>query len=46
MENNALHVMDANGVLILKDFMAPNRTFKVELKVMEHRCITKMASRE
>lgn len=46
IENKALHVMDADEVLILKAHIAPNRTFKVELKVVEHRCITTIASRE
>ncbi|XP_050895198.1 uncharacterized protein LOC127101799 [Lathyrus oleraceus] len=36
MENKGLRVMDANGVLVLKAPMDANRTFKVELKVMEH----------
>jgi hypothetical protein len=41
-----LCVMDANNVLVLKDSMAPNRIFNVELKVMEHRCHAIGASRE
>ncbi|XP_058777925.1 uncharacterized protein LOC131652155 [Vicia villosa] len=32
-------VVDASGVLILKALMAFNRTFKVELKVLKHRCL-------
>lgn len=45
MENKALRVMDTNGSLVLKAPIDPNRTFKFELKVMEHRCIDTMASR-
>lgn len=37
MKNKMLRVMDANMVLVLKAPMAPKRTFKVKLKVMEHR---------
>lgn len=36
MENKMLKVMDANGSLVLKVPMAQNKTFKVELKVMEN----------
>jgi hypothetical protein len=46
LENKMLRVLDSNGVLILKAPMAANRTFKVELKVMEHRCLATTASRE
>lgn len=46
MENKFLKVMDTNGILILKAFMAQNRTFKFELKVIEHRCLAKATSRE
>lgn len=46
MENKTLHVMDANRVLILKVPMVSNRTFKIELKVMEHMCISMEDSRE
>lgn len=37
MENKGLCVMDANMVLVLKAHMDVNKTFKVELKVMENR---------
>lgn len=46
MENKVLKVMHANGSLILKAHMAQNITFKFELKVMDHRCLTTTASRE
>ncbi|XP_050888533.1 uncharacterized protein LOC127093634 [Lathyrus oleraceus] len=46
LEDKILRVLDSNGVLILKALMAANRTFKVELKVMEHRCLTTAASRD
>ncbi|XP_050919064.1 uncharacterized protein LOC127136560 [Lathyrus oleraceus] len=46
IENKALHVMNANGVLILKASMVSNRTFKVELKLIEHTYLATTASRE
>lgn len=46
MESKTLWVMNVKKVLFLKPHMYPNRTFKVELKVMEHRCISTIASRE
>ena len=45
LEDKILRVVDANGVLILKAPMAANRTFKVELKVMEHRCLATASRR-
>ncbi|XP_050893480.1 uncharacterized protein LOC127100379 [Lathyrus oleraceus] len=44
LEDKILRVLDSNGLLILKAPMAVNRTFKVELKVMEHRCLATAAS--
>ncbi|XP_058742106.1 uncharacterized protein LOC131614553 [Vicia villosa] len=46
LEDKILRVVDASGVLILKAPMASNMTFKVELKVLEHRCLATAASRE
>lgn len=46
MENKGLRVLDAKGVLVLKASMASNRIFKVELKVIEHRCLATGESRE
>lgn len=46
MENKVLKVMHTNGSLILKAHMAQNITFKFELKVMDHRCLTTTTSRE
>lgn len=46
MKNKVLKVMGANGVLILNAPMAQNINFKVELKVMEHRCRATTSSRE
>lgn len=46
MENKTLHVMDANWVLVLKAHMAPNITFKVIMKVMEHKCLATTTNRE
>ncbi|XP_050915629.1 uncharacterized protein LOC127130704 [Lathyrus oleraceus] len=46
LEDKILRVLDSNGVLILKAPMAANRTFKAELKVMDHRCLATVASRD
>ncbi|XP_050886070.1 uncharacterized protein LOC127091468 [Lathyrus oleraceus] len=46
LEDKILRILDSNGVLILKAPMTVNRTFKVELKVMEHRCLATAASRD
>lgn len=46
IENKGLCVMDANEVLVLKAPMDSNRTFKIEMKVVEHRCLATTASRE
>lgn len=46
MESKRLCVMNAKGALILKAPMAANRTFKVELKVLENRCLATVAIRE
>lgn len=46
MENKGLRVMDANMILVLKPPMVANRTFKVELEVMEHICLATTTSRE
>ncbi|XP_058732918.1 uncharacterized protein LOC131604499 [Vicia villosa] len=46
IENKSLRVLDQNGVLVLKEPMDAYRTFKIALKVMEHRCLDISASRE
>ncbi|XP_050876974.1 uncharacterized protein LOC127080718 [Lathyrus oleraceus] len=46
LEDKILRVLDLNGVLILKAPMAANRTFKAELKVMEHHCLATATSRD
>lgn len=46
MENKGFHVLDAKGILVLKATMVANRTFKVEFKVMEHRCLATTTSCE
>ncbi|XP_050914577.1 uncharacterized protein LOC127129435 [Lathyrus oleraceus] len=46
LEDKILRVLDSNGVLTLKASMDANRTFKVELKVMEHRCLATAESRD
>lgn len=46
MENKGLRVMDTNRVLVLKALIIANRTFKVKMKVMDHRCLATAESRE
>lgn len=46
MENKELRVMDANGVMVLNVHIDPSITFNVDLKVMKHRCLATIASRE
>lgn len=46
MENKGLRVMDAKRVLIIKAHIASNRSFRIELKFMEHRCLATAVSRE
>ncbi|XP_050918741.1 uncharacterized protein LOC127136191 [Lathyrus oleraceus] len=46
MEDKGLRVMEAKGVLVLKAPMATNRSFKVKLKVMKHKCLATPVSRE
>jgi hypothetical protein len=41
-----MRVTYSNGRLILKDPMSRNRTFKIELNVLEHRCLVTAASRD
>ena len=43
IEDKMMRVIDANGRLILKAPMSHNRTFKIELNVMEHKCLTTIA---
>jgi hypothetical protein len=37
-EEKVMKIYDSNGKLILKVQMSNNRTFKIELDIMEHRC--------
>jgi hypothetical protein len=46
IKDKMVRVLDSNGRLILKDPMSQNRTFKVELNVMEHTCLATEASRD
>jgi hypothetical protein len=38
-EEKVMKIYDSNGKLILKVQMSNNRTFKIELDIMEHRCL-------
>lgn len=46
MEDKGLRVMDVRGVLVLKAHMDANKTFKVELKVIEHKYLATVTSRQ
>src|SRR4051812_29914599 len=46
IEDKMMKVVNASGRLILKDPMYQNRTFKIELDVMEHKCLSNAASRD
>lgn len=46
MENKVLSVIDANVSLILEVPIDQNKNFKVELKLIKHRCLVTTASRE
>jgi transposase InsO family protein len=39
IEDKMMKLYDSNGKLILKVQMSSNRTFKIELDIMEHRCL-------
>jgi hypothetical protein len=44
LENKMMRVHDSKGKLILKALMSKNSTFKIELNVMEHRCLATAVS--
>ena len=46
VEDKIMRAVDARGKLILKAPMSQNRTFKIELNVMEHKCLSTAASRD
>jgi transposase InsO family protein len=46
MENRLLNVFDIKGNLLMKAQMSKNRTFKIELNVLNHRCLMTASSRE
>lgn len=46
LENKILKVYDADGKSILKTSIFKNRTFKIGLQVMEHRCLVTVGSRD
>ena len=46
IEDKMMRVVDANGRLISKAHMYQNRTFKIELNVMEHKFLSTAASRD
>ncbi|GAU43423.1 hypothetical protein TSUD_334860 [Trifolium subterraneum] len=45
MEHKLLNVFDTNGNLLLKAPMSKNRTFQIELNVMDHKCLMTAYSR-
>jgi len=46
MENWMLRVIDTKGNLVLKTPKSKNITFKIELDVMEHKCLLNATSRD
>jgi hypothetical protein len=46
MEKKLLNVFDTKGNLLLKAPMSKNRTFKVELKVLNHMCLMTASNKE
>lgn len=46
IEDKMMRVLDLGGKLILKEPMSHNKTFKIKLDVMEHKCLTNGASRD
>ncbi|KAK2359039.1 hypothetical protein QL285_096166 [Trifolium repens] len=46
MENKVMRLMDPNIKLILKAPMSKNRTFKIELNVMDHKCLATVVERD
>src|SRR3954463_9149709 len=46
IEDKMMRVVYASGRLILKAPMSQNRTFKIELNMMEHECLATAASRD
>jgi hypothetical protein len=46
MEDGMLKVIDAKGNLVLKAPMSKNRTIKIELDVMENKCLLTAPSRD
>lgn len=46
MEDKVLRVLDSKKILVLKAHMSKKKTFKIELNVMEHRCLATYASKK
>lgn len=46
IKDKMVRVLDSDGRLILKAPMSQNRTFKIELNVMKHKCLATAASRD
>lgn len=46
MENKEMKVFDADNRLLLKAPLAKNRTFKVGIQIMEHKCFATAVSKE
>ena len=45
IKDKMMRVVDANEILNLKALMSHNRTFKIELNMMEHKCLMTAARR-
>lgn len=46
IENRMMRVIDLSNRLILKAHMSRNRTFRIELDVLEHKCLAAAAGRD
>ena len=46
IEEKMMRVIDVNGRLILKAPMSQNKTFKIDLNMMEQKCLSTAASRD
>ena len=46
VEDNMMRVAESSGRLILKALMSQNRTFKIELNVIEHKYLSTSSSRD
>lgn len=46
IEYKMMRIHNSSGRLILKAYMSQNKTFKIELDMLEHKCLATTASRD